>query len=94
MGASNCTCFSRPHGRPGEGGGEGRSERTRKCVSEDNGIRRAVLGDPDDAPPVPEPADVYVKPGDPWLLGDHRLLCGDATHPEDGCGASRSRSGS
>jgi DNA modification methylase len=23
------------------------------------------------------------KPGDLWLLGDHRLLCGDATNPED-----------
>ena len=24
-----------------------------------------------------------TKPGDLWLLGDHRLLCGDATKPED-----------
>ena len=24
-----------------------------------------------------------VKPGDLWHLGDHRLLCGDATNPED-----------
>nr|VFJ65736.1 MAG: DNA modification methylase [Candidatus Kentron sp. FW] len=23
------------------------------------------------------------RPGDPWLLGEHRLLCGDATLPED-----------
>ena len=52
-------------------------------LGEDNGIRRPVLGDPDDIPPVPEPADVYVKPGDLWLLGDHRLLCGDATNPDD-----------
>ncbi|MGO9179074.1 MAG: site-specific DNA-methyltransferase [Candidatus Limnocylindrales bacterium] len=24
-----------------------------------------------------------TKPGDLWILGDHRLLCGDATKPED-----------
>jgi DNA modification methylase len=29
---------------------------------------------------VPEPpADTITKPGDLWLLGDHRLLCGDST---------------
>ena len=27
--------------------------------------------------------DAFVKPGDVWLLGRHRLLCGDATKPED-----------
>jgi DNA modification methylase len=30
---------------------------------------------------VPEPEEEPVaKPGDPWLLGPHRLLCGDATN--------------
>ena len=29
------------------------------------------------------PDEPYVKPGDLWLLGDHRLLCGDATNPDD-----------
>jgi hypothetical protein len=39
------------------------------------------LTDPDDAP---EPsADPYVKPGELWGLGEHRLLCGDATSPDD-----------
>ena len=39
------------------------------------------LTDPDD---IPEPPDKAVtKPGDLWLLGDHRLLCGDAGNPDD-----------
>ncbi|HBN78634.1 MAG TPA: DNA methylase, partial [Planctomycetaceae bacterium] len=37
--------------------------------------------DPDD---VPEPPDEAItKPGDLWILGDHRLLCGDSSKPED-----------
>jgi DNA modification methylase len=34
--------------------------------------------DPDDVPEVDEEA-VITKPGDLWILGDHRLLCGDST---------------
>jgi DNA modification methylase len=52
-------------------------------LAEQNGIRRAVLGDPDDIPEVPTEADLYVKPGELWLLGQHRLLCGDATDADD-----------
>tara|TARA_R110000824_G_scaffold390792_1_gene588199 strand:- start:640 stop:1869 length:1230 start_codon:yes stop_codon:yes gene_type:complete len=32
---------------------------------------------------VPEVEDAITKAGDLWLLGDHRLLCGDATKKED-----------
>jgi DNA modification methylase len=39
------------------------------------------LTDPDDVPEVPE--EPTTKPGDLWLLGEHRLLCGDSTKAED-----------
>lgn len=42
---------------------------------------KAPTGDPEYVPPV-QP-ETYVQPGELWLLGDHRLLCGDATKPED-----------
>lgn len=36
--------------------------------------------DPDDAPEPP--AEPTTKPGDLWILGNHRLLCGDSTNPQ------------
>ena len=36
---------------------------------------------PDDLPELPE--EPVTQPGDLWLLGDHRVLCGDATDPHD-----------
>ena len=41
----------------------------------------AGLTDEDAAPEVPETA--VTVPGDTWLLGPHRLLCGDATQMTD-----------
>jgi DNA modification methylase len=38
------------------------------------------LTEPDD---IPEPPDQAItKPGDLWVLGNHRLLCGDSSKPE------------
>jgi DNA modification methylase len=41
------------------------------------GDGRTGLSDADEAPGLPEQA--VTRRGDLWLLGDHRLLCGDAT---------------
>jgi DNA modification methylase len=38
---------------------------------------RQILADPDAIPDVPEEA--VTRPGDLWLLGSHRLLCGSCT---------------
>jgi len=44
-------------------------------------VARPGLVDPDD---VPEPPDAAtIRPGDLWVLGDHRLLCGDAGSAAD-----------
>jgi DNA modification methylase len=39
------------------------------------------LTDPDDVPEVPETP--ITRPGDVWVLGPHRLLCGDSTVATD-----------
>jgi DNA modification methylase len=38
------------------------------------------LTDPDDIPAPPDAA--ITQPGDLWVLGNHRLLCGDSSNPE------------
>lgn len=43
-------------------------------------VTKDGLTDPDDVPEVVEPT---TKPGDLWLLGRHRLLCGDSTVATD-----------
>jgi hypothetical protein len=52
-------------------------------LADRNGIRIAGLSDPDEVPPLPDEAAVWVKPGELYRLGEHRLLCGDATKPQD-----------
>ena len=32
---------------------------------------------------IPEVEEAITKPGDMWILGEHRVLCGDATKKED-----------
>lgn len=39
------------------------------------------LTDPDEIPPAP--AQPVSRPSDVWLLGNHRLLCGDSTNADD-----------
>jgi DNA modification methylase len=39
------------------------------------------LADPDDIPAPP--GEAITKPGDVWILGKHRLYCGDSSKPED-----------
>jgi DNA modification methylase len=42
---------------------------------------RDGLTDPDDVPAPPDEAITQL--GDLWVLGNHRLLCGDSSKPED-----------
>ncbi len=43
-------------------------------------VAQTSLLDPDDAP---QPAAAVSMPGDLWILGNHRVLCGDGTRHDD-----------
>lgn len=48
----------------------------------DDDLLKMELTDPDEVPEVPQ--NVFgVKRGDVWLLGNHRLMCGDSTSEDD-----------
>ena len=51
-------------------------------LAERSGIRPAGRTAPDATPPLPAEAEVYVRPGELWLLGEHRLLVDDSTHAD------------
>jgi DNA modification methylase len=55
---------------------------------EDEELQRIMSGDvqqgltdPDEIPAPPDEA--ITQPGDLWILGNHRLLCGDSSKPEE-----------
>jgi hypothetical protein len=46
-------------------------------------LQPSTAGPPDDAEQLRElPTTGISEPGDLWLLGEHRLLCGDALEPQ------------
>jgi DNA modification methylase len=45
----------------------------------DPGVKEGLC-DPDEVPQPPDEA--ITKPGDLWILGSHRLLCGDSSNPD------------
>ena len=45
------------------------------------GLGSSGLTDPDSIPEIPE--QPVTQPGDLWLLGDHRVGCGDSTNSAD-----------
>ena len=47
------------------------------------GLADAPTADEDGAPPDVDDADVVTLRGDVWLLGRHRLMCGDSTSAQD-----------
>lgn len=51
-----------------------------RLLADDGGSPGDGLTDPDDTPEAPDKP--ITQPGDLWILGRHRLLCGDSTQPD------------
>lgn len=59
---------------------DGEIERLLATLDDDVGAEPASEGDDGELDAAPEPPRQPVsRPGDLWLMGDHRLLCGDST---------------
>ena len=56
-------------------------EELEELLDVDDGEAGDGVGENDEIPETP--ANPVTKPGDLWILGDHRLLCGDSTSGED-----------
>ncbi len=41
------------------------------------------LNEPDDIPELPTPEETVTQKGDLWILGRHRVVCGDSTSEKD-----------
>jgi DNA modification methylase len=48
-------------------------------ATEIKGLGTVGKTDPDELPLPPDPDKAIAKPGDAWICGDHRIVCGDAT---------------
>lgn len=57
-------------------------EEVARLLNQISGANDTVPESEDDAPALPE-GEPITKPGDLWLLGAHRVLCGDATSAKD-----------